>query len=111
MAQGNELERLEGFVGKLLAEYNELREERRRLLEELHEKEQRIAALEGELAEAQTERSDVGSRVKGLIQQIESWESSLGENQENRSQNSTPESRMQRNLFSAGPHEGTSASE
>jgi chromosome segregation ATPase len=111
MAQGNELERLEGFVAKLLAEYNGLREEKKKLLEDLREKEERIAALEDELSAARTERSDVGSRVQGLIQQIEAWESSLGENEENRQQSVMQDSRMQRNLFSVAPHDDTAAPE
>lgn len=111
MAQGNELERLEGFVAKLLNEYNGLREEKRKLLEELHEKEERIALLEGELSAAQTEKSDVGDRVQGLIEQIEAWESSLGESEGEKPQSVLQESRMQRNLFSVGPQEDTSASE
>ena len=105
MAQGNELERLEGFVAKLLTEYNGLREEKERLLDELHQREEKITMLEGELASARTERSDVGNRVKGLIQQIEVWESSLGENESKSPQMILQESRMQRNLFSIGQQE------
>ena len=105
MAEGNELERLEGFVAKLLAEYNGLRDEKERLLEDLHQREEKITMLESELAAAQSERSDVGNRVKGLIRQIEVWESSLGENESEQPQMTTQESRMQRNLFSVGQHE------
>ena len=105
MSQGNELERLEGFVAKLLTEYNGLKEEKDRLLEELEQREEKIAALESELVSAQTERSDVGSRVKGLIKQIEVWESSLEENDSQQPQTTGQESRMQRNLFSVGQHE------
>jgi chromosome segregation ATPase len=109
MSQGNELERLEGFVAKLLVEYNGLREEKEGLLADLHQREEKIAALESELASAQTERSDVGSRVKGLIKQIEAWESSLGENEPKAQQKMSQESRMQRNLFSVGQHEDNAA--
>jgi chromosome segregation ATPase len=105
MAQGNELERLEGFVAKLLTEYNGLREEKDRLIDELRQREEKIAMLESELASAQSERSDVGNRVKGLIQQIEVWESSLGENESKSPQMKLQESRMQRNLFSVGQQE------
>jgi chromosome segregation ATPase len=105
MADGNELERLEGFVAKLLAEYNGLKEEKERLLDDLQQREEKISSLESELASAQTERSDVGSRVKGLIKQIEAWESSLGENESRQPQAMGQESRMQRNLFSVGQHE------
>jgi len=111
MTQGNELERLEGFVAKLLTEYNGLREEKKNLLDVLREKEERIAALEDELLEAQSERSDVGSRVKGLIEQIAAWESSLGEDGENNQDAEIQEARMQRNLFSVTPHDDTAASE
>lgn len=111
MAAENELERLEEFVAKLLSEYNGLRKEKYSLLEELQKNEEKITALEEELAAARMERSDVGNRVKGLIQQIEDWESTLGENQGERSQNATQESRMQRNLFSVEPHEGIPSSE
>ncbi len=105
MAHGNELERLEGFVAKLLTEYNGLREEKERLLEELHQREEKITMLESELASVQSERSDVGNRVKGLIQQIEVWESSLGENESKSPQMILQESRMQRSLFSVGQQE------
>ena len=104
MAQGNELERLEGSVAKLLTEYNALREEKDRLVDELNQRDEKIATLESELSSARNERSDVGSRVKGLIQQIEVWESTLGENAAK--PQTTQESRMQRNLFSLGQHEG-----
>jgi chromosome segregation ATPase len=105
MTEGNELQRLEGFVAKLLAEYNGLKEEKSRLLEDLQQREEKISALESELASAQTERSDVGSRVKGLIKQIEAWESTLGESESRLPQASGQESRMQRNLFSVGQQE------
>ena len=111
MAQGNELERLEGFVTKILTEYNELREEKKQLLDELHEKEDRIATLQKELASAQMERSDVGSRVQGLIQQSEAWESSLDEDDDNRQKTVLQESRMQRNLFSVGPNDDSHTQE
>ena len=105
MAQGNELERLEGFVAKVLTEYNGLREEKKRLVEELQEKNDRIATLESELSSARTEQSDVGTRVQGLIERIEAWESSLEEDDENRQRTVLQESRMQRNLFSVGPND------
>ena len=109
MAQGNELERLESFVAKLLVEYNGLREQKDGLLSDLHQRDEKIAALESELASAQSERSDVGNRVKGLIQQIEEWESSLDENESKPQQKMSQESRMQRNLFSVGQNEDTAA--
>jgi chromosome segregation ATPase len=109
MSQGNELERLEGFVAKLLVEYNSLREEKEGLLSQLSQRDEKIAMLESELAQAQTERSDVGSRVRGLIQQIETWESSLGEHESKPLQKISQESRMQRTLFSVGQQEGSAA--
>jgi chromosome segregation ATPase len=109
MSQGNELERLEGFVAKLLVEYNSLREEKEGLLNQLSQRDEKIAMLESELAQAQTERSDVGSRVRGLIQQIETWESSLGEHESKPLQKISQESRMQRTLFSVGQQEGSAA--
>ena len=110
MADANELERLEGFVAKLLTEYNDLRDDKRRLEDTLREREEQISVLEGELAAARAERNVVGSRVKGLIQQIEDWESSLGGSDEGGSSVSQ-ESRTQRNLFSMEREEDTSAPE
>jgi chromosome segregation ATPase len=98
------LERLESFVEKLLTEFNGLREEKGRLLEELQQREEKISMLESELSSAQTERSDVGNRVKGLIKQIEVWESSLDENESKQPQAMAQETRIQRNLFSVGQH-------
>lgn len=109
MTEGNELQRLEGFVAKLLAEYNGLKEEKLQLLEDLQQREEKISALESELASAQTERSDVGSRVKGLIRQIEAWESTLVERESREPQTMGQESRMQRNLFSVGQQEENAA--
>jgi chromosome segregation ATPase len=109
MAEGNELERLEGFVAKLLAEYNGLKAEKERLLGDLRDHEEKIAFLESELASAQSERSDVGSRVKGLIKQIEAWESNLSDDESKQQQSVGLESRVQRNLFSVGqPEDGSS---
>jgi chromosome segregation ATPase len=109
MAQGNELERLEGFVAKLLVEFNSLRDEKEGLLEDVRERDEKIAELESELAGAKAERSDVGSRVKGLIQQIEDWETTLEESEKKSSQQVSTESRMQRNLFSVGQQDDNAA--
>ena len=109
MVQENELERLEGFVSKVLTEYNGLRDQNKRLVAEVQEKEDRIAALESELAAARREQNDVGSRVQGLIQRIEAWESSLEEDGGHKTV--LQESRMQRNLFSVGSNDDSQIEE
>lgn len=78
MSQDNELRRLEQFVEKLLARFNDLREEKSRLQEELRERERVIGELRQSLAVREEERSEITQRVGKMVEQIEEWEAALG---------------------------------
>jgi hypothetical protein len=79
MSQDNELRRLEQFVEKLLARFSELRAEKTRLLQELHEREIQIEELQSSLSLSDLERGEITERVGKLVEQIEEWEMGLGE--------------------------------
>ena len=79
MIQKQEFDRLEQFVNRLLAQFNKLREENGKLEAQLLKREAEIEELKTELSSADSARGDITSRVKGLIEQIEEWESTLAE--------------------------------
>lgn len=79
MIQEREFDRLEQFVNRLLAQFNQLREEKGRLESQLKKRDTEIAELKTELFSADSARGDITARVKGLIEQIEEWESTLTE--------------------------------
>lgn len=79
MNSENELKRLESFVAKLLKSFQELKDENGRLQKDLQAREETIADLREQLAETDSERSEISSRVSNLIEQIEEWEVNLGE--------------------------------
>ncbi len=84
MESNAELARLEQFVDKLLTKYHELKEEYHALQATLRERESECADLKAQVADFSSERTVVGERVAGLIGRIEQWESeedSVGENQ------------------------------
>ena len=82
MSQNTEFDRLEKFVSKLLNKYDKLREKNTELQTLLHQREEEIGILKNEINNADSERGDLSNRVKGLIEQIEEWESALEESQE-----------------------------
>ncbi len=104
MTQDSELERLEAIVVKLLAKYDKLREEKIDVEAELAAREKEIDGLQDELNASNSQRGDMSSRVKGLLGQIEDWESSLEDEAEEIEEEETgeedTESRVQHNLFS-----------
>jgi septal ring factor EnvC (AmiA/AmiB activator) len=73
-----ELARLEQFVETVLNKYNELKDNFQALEATLRERDEECAALKADIAELQNERSEVGSRVSGLLGRIEQWESEQG---------------------------------
>ena len=74
MENNAELVRLEQFVESLLNKYNELKDNFHSLEATLRERDEECAGLKAEIAELQNERSEVGSRVSGLLGRIEQWE-------------------------------------
>lgn len=78
MSQDNELRRLEQFVEKLLARFNDLREENSKLQEDLGQRQEEIEALRLSLSARDEERSEITQRVGRMVEQIEEWEAALG---------------------------------
>ncbi|PHR30441.1 MAG: hypothetical protein COA36_00050 [Desulfotalea sp.] len=77
MDKDTELKRLEQFVEKLLLSFAELKEERKRLLGVINERDAQIAELEGDITSKDSERSEISLRVGRLVEQIEDWEFDL----------------------------------
>ena len=74
MDNNAELVRLEGFVDKLLTKYNQLKSDYLALQETLRERDAECSDLKSAVAGLSTERTEVGSRVAGLLDRIEQWE-------------------------------------
>lgn len=74
MENNSELVRLEEFVDKLLTKYNELKAEHLALRDILTERNAECADLKNTISNLSNERSEVGSRVAGLVDRIEQWE-------------------------------------
>lgn len=75
MENNAELLRLEGFVDKLLAKYNQLKADFHALEDTLRERDAECADLKETIRELKSERTEVGSRVSNLLDRIEQWES------------------------------------
>jgi chromosome segregation ATPase len=78
MESNAELVRLEEFVDRLLTKYNQLKAEYYALQETLREREAECADLKNNVLDLSSERTEVGSRVAGLLDRIEQWESEQG---------------------------------
>lgn len=74
MNNNEELVRLEQFVDTLLTKHRKLQETYRSLEASLEEKDAECTRLKETIAELRSERSEVGSRVAGLLERIERWE-------------------------------------
>jgi len=74
MENNAELVRLEQFVDTLLNKYNELKEMFHSLEATLRERDDECAALKNDIADLKNERSEIGTRVSGLLGRIEQWE-------------------------------------
>ena len=74
MDNTTELQRLEQFVDKLLNKYNQLKADYLALQETLRERDAECADLKNNVANLSSERTEVGSRVAGLLDRIEQWE-------------------------------------
>ncbi len=73
-----ELAQLEQFVDKLLNRYNELKQNYQSLQATLQKTEEERDDLNRQLETMRAERSEVKSRVSGLIGRIEEWENEQG---------------------------------
>ncbi len=95
MENNAELSRLEQFVDKLLAKYNELKANFHALEATLRERDEEIVSLKATIEELSSERAEVGDRVAGLIDRIEQWESE----QANPGERGGDQGGMQANMF------------
>ena len=87
MSQNSEFDRLEQFVAQLLSQYKQLLDKNSELQRILHTKEEDISELQSRINSADSERGDISTRIKGLIDQIEDWQSNLPEADEELPQN------------------------
>jgi len=79
MENNTELVRLEQFVDNLLNKYNNLKNSFHALEGTLRERDDECSALKEEIAGLTSQRTEVGSRVSGLLGRIEQWESEQDE--------------------------------
>ena len=79
MATENELERLEGFVSRLLLKYNELQEKNKGLTRELAIQQETISRLRQDAEGTQRERFEIDEKITSLVDKIEQWEEELAE--------------------------------
>lgn len=100
MKQESELERLEHFVSNLIARYNDLQKVNERLAQDVQERDGIIEELRENVALLESERTEIGNRVSGMILQIEEWEKSGAGAAESSGTVDNPEGRIQGNLFS-----------
>jgi len=83
MDQGKELARLEQFVDKLLTNYNVLKKECDGLQKRLQDREKENKQLLEQVDGLRSDKSDMHSRVTGLIGKIEEWEKSQSRKNDN----------------------------
>ena len=111
MDRDTELQRLEQFVEKLLLNFAELKEEKKKLLNTLKERDSLIAELEGNITSKDSERTEISLRVGKLVEQIEDWELGLDDDTDGETSiqedgsleaeaGADDEGRVQHNLFS-----------
>lgn len=100
MTKKSEFDRLEQFVSKLLNQYDQLREKNTELQTLLQQREDEIVELKENLNTADTERGDITDRVKGIIGQIEEWETAIEEGE-------TEETTMEEGTLDADTQEDT----
>ncbi|MEN8136298.1 MAG: hypothetical protein ABFS18_12310 [Thermodesulfobacteriota bacterium] len=67
---------LEAAVDKLLTVVGEVKQEKQLLVERLAGRDQEIVSLKEQLHVLQSERSQIGQRVNGLLSSIAKWEQS-----------------------------------
>ena len=79
MENNAELVRLEQFVDSLLNKYNDLKISFHDLEGTLRERDEECAGLKDDIAGLTSERTEVGSRVSGLLGRIEQWETEQDE--------------------------------
>ena len=102
MKQESELERLEHFVSSLIARYNDLQKVNGRLAQDVQERDEIIEELRENVALLESERTEIGNRVGGMILQIEEWEKNTAGSAGQSATVDNPEGGIQGSLFSIG---------
>jgi chromosome segregation ATPase len=74
MIETEDLGRLENVVGKLLADFNDLKAEKNKLENLLQQKNNEIDELQEAVDRVHSERTQVHQRVSGILSSIEKWE-------------------------------------
>lgn len=77
MKSNEELVRLEQLIDTLIIRHKEQKEKLLILEKKLRDREEECELLKLENAELQTTRTDIVSRVSGLLGRIEEWEAGL----------------------------------
>ncbi|MBW1637197.1 MAG: hypothetical protein JRC87_07210 [Deltaproteobacteria bacterium] len=81
MKQDNELQRLEEFVENLLKNFTELRAEKKRLLQDVRERDEIIEGLRDNVSFKDSEQEEISQRVNKMVDQIEEWELGLDDSE------------------------------
>ncbi len=68
------LTRLEDIVGRLLAQYTELKKQNEMLVGEAAEKKQEIGRLHDKILEMHGDKEEVHHRVSSILTKLEEWE-------------------------------------
>ena len=89
MEHGEDLERLEQFVERLLASHDQLKSENNQIKALMQQKEQEIAELNEMNKGLQEDRNVMHDRVTGLIDRIDEWEEVLGTAENGQAEGST----------------------
>ncbi len=77
--KSNDFVRLEQLVDTLINKYKEQKEYVQVLEQKLQDREEECEILQLDIAELQKQRSEVGSKVAGLLGRIEQWDSDVQE--------------------------------
>ncbi|MCW5206408.1 hypothetical protein VU08_05705 [Desulfobulbus sp. F5] len=78
MKNNDEIVRLEQLVESLISRYKEQKEKIQTLEKKLRDREEECELLKLESADMQKQRTEISTRLAGLLGRIEGWESELG---------------------------------
>lgn len=84
MEQNEGLARLEQFVERLIASHNQLKAETSRVTAELRAKELENVELRKTVEDLRENRSEMHSRVTGLLERIDTWEKTFDQERPDR---------------------------
>ena len=80
--KNDDIVRLEQLVDTLINKYKQQRERFQILEQKLREREEECEILQLDIAELQKQRSEVGTKVSGLLGRIEQWDSDIEKKEE-----------------------------